>query len=185
MKKPNLSDTQLILLSEAAAHPDLRIILPERLRGGPAATVLSLLLAKGMIEKVEINPSKEDGAPASVPGATDYRITKLGLLAIGVEMGDDCTDTETPVPEPDRQVPASDCSSEVPRTGSKLAHVIAMLSRPEAATLDELVAETGWLPHSARAALTGLRKRGLEVERAKREDGTTIYRVSLTENAAQ
>ena len=185
MKKPNLSDTQLILLSEAAAHPDLRLIRPERLRGGAAATVLSLLVAKRMIERVEIDPPTEDGAPASVPGATDYRITKLGLLAIGVEVGADYADRDTPVPEPDRLVPATTGSSEAPRAGSKLAHVIAMLSRPEAATLDELVAETGWLPHSARAALTGLRKRGLEVERAKREDGTTIYRLPLSENAAQ
>ena len=30
-------------------------------------------------------------------------------------------------------------------------------------TLDELVASTGWLPHTTRAALTGLRRRGYAV----------------------
>lgn len=43
---------------------------------------------------------------------------------------------------------------------SKISQVIALLQRPEGATLAELVAATGWLPHTARAALTGLRKKG-------------------------
>ena len=43
---------------------------------------------------------------------------------------------------------------------SKSTLVLMMLQRPDGATLDELVAATGWLPHTARAALTGLRKKG-------------------------
>jgi hypothetical protein len=35
-----------------------------------------------------------------------------------------------------------------------------MLSTDKGATLEELTDATGWLPHTARAALTGLRKRG-------------------------
>jgi hypothetical protein len=40
---------------------------------------------------------------------------------------------------------------------------------------------TGWLPHTTRAALTGLRKRGLKVERAKEARGketVTVYRIA-------
>jgi hypothetical protein len=44
--------------------------------------------------------------------------------------------------------------------GSKLATLLALLELPEGATLARLVEATGWLPHSTRAALTGLRKRG-------------------------
>ena len=42
----------------------------------------------------------------------------------------------------------------------------------------ELIAATGWLPHTTRAALTGLRHKGFVLDRGKREDGTTVYRIS-------
>ena len=45
-------------------------------------------------------------------------------------------------------------------------------------TLAELVSNTGWLPHTARAALTGLRKRGYAVviDRADKARGS-VYRI--------
>jgi hypothetical protein len=52
-----------------------------------------------------------------------------------------------------------------PRAGSKQALLISMLMTAEGASLDELVAATGWLPHTVRAALTGLRKRGYAIAR--------------------
>jgi Protein of unknown function (DUF3489) len=65
-----------------------------------------------------------------------------------------------------------------PRVGSKIAAVIAMRGRAEGATIDELVAAMGWLPHTTRAALTGLRKRGYELilDRSDRARGS-IYRI--------
>jgi hypothetical protein len=45
--------------------------------------------------------------------------------------------------------------SPTPRQGTKIAGVIALLQRDQGAKLDELIAATGWLPHTARAALTG------------------------------
>ena len=69
---------------------------------------------------------------------------------------------------------------EVPPTPtireSKSSQVLALLQRPEGATLDQLVAATGWLPHTARAALTGLRKKGHVVTSEKREGEGRIYR---------
>jgi Protein of unknown function (DUF3489) len=65
----------------------------------------------------------------------------------------------------------------VPRAGSKLAEVIDLLSRDQGATIGELMAATNWLPHTTRAALTGLRQRGYEIERS-RSDRVTRYRVS-------
>jgi DNA-binding transcriptional regulator PaaX len=43
------------------------------------------------------------------------------------------------------------------------------------ATLAELIEGTGWQPHSARAALTGLRKKGHLIERRKRGDLTYYH----------
>ena len=45
-----------------------------------------------------------------------------------------------------------------PTHGSKSAAVIALLQREQGATLAEMIEATGWLPHTTRAALTGLKK---------------------------
>jgi hypothetical protein len=71
----------------------------------------------------------------------------------------------------------SETSRAVPRAGSKLAEVIDLLSRDQGATIGELIAATNWLAHTTRAALTGLRKRGYEIERV-RSDRITSYRIS-------
>ena len=67
---------------------------------------------------------------------------------------------------------------EVKRGETKQGRVITLLGRDTGASLDELIAATGWLPHTTRAALTGLRHKGFVVERDKRGDGTTVYRIS-------
>lgn len=50
---------------------------------------------------------------------------------------------------------------------SKTEAVLTLLKRPQGATLDELVAATGWLPHTTRAAMTGFKKKGHQVMRTK------------------
>ena len=71
-------------------------------------------------------------------------------------------------------------------TGFKRNRVIALLQRPEGAAMAELIAATGWLPHTTRAALSGLRKAGMVVELRKNDDlGTGVYRiVALDEQAS-
>jgi hypothetical protein len=69
--------------------------------------------------------------------------------------------------------------SSAPREGTKLAQVIALLERAEGAVIGELMATTGWLAHTTRAALTGLRKRGYTVELKKGADGKeSRYRIT-------
>ena len=63
-------------------------------------------------------------------------------------------------------------ASATPRAESKIALVTRLLERSEGASLDELVAATGWLPHTARAALTGLRNKGHSIRKSKVEDVT-------------
>lgn len=53
---------------------------------------------------------------------------------------------------------------------SKTDLVLGLLQRPEGATIAELVAATGWLPHTTRAALTGLKKKGHVVTSEKIEN---------------
>lgn len=60
------------------------------------------------------------------------------------------------------------------REPSKAEKVLSLLKRPEGATLADLVEATGWLPHTTRAALTGLKRKGYVVQRAKL-DGVSRY----------
>lgn len=65
-----------------------------------------------------------------------------------------------------------------PRPGTKIAKVIALLERPEGAKIDDIITVTGWMPHTTRAALTGLRKRGYAVARqGGPKDGGAVYRI--------
>lgn len=60
--------------------------------------------------------------------------------------------------------------SPPPLTKTKM--VIDLLWREQGATIGELIAATGWLPHTTRAALTGLRKKGHVIAKGKRDDAT-------------
>jgi hypothetical protein len=55
--------------------------------------------------------------------------------------------------------------------------VIGMLRSKGGATLAELVEATGWLPHTARAALTGIRKKGHAITKSRRAD-VTVYQIA-------
>lgn len=50
-----------------------------------------------------------------------------------------------------------------------------LLIRDSGATLDDMISATGWLPHTTRAALTGLKKKGYAISSDK-VDGVRTYR---------
>ena len=60
---------------------------------------------------------------------------------------------------------------------TKAGLVLGLLKRPEGATINQLVAATGWLPHTTRAALTGLKKKGHKVI-ATKVDKVTCYTIA-------
>lgn len=69
---------------------------------------------------------------------------------------------------------------EQPVKGTRAAQLVAMLNRKQGATLVDIVKATAWKPHTARAALTGIRKRGFAVTSDKPEGKDRIYRVTET-----
>lgn len=62
--------------------------------------------------------------------------------------------------------------------------ILGLLAQPEGASLDEMVAATGWLPHTTRAMLTGLKKKG-HVLISEKIDGARRYRVEAPAGAGQ
>lgn len=87
------------------------------------------------------------------------------------------SDPSTAIAAAETTVSPAPATAAVPKPASKIAHVIGLLKREEGATLAELMAVTGWQPHTTRAALTGLRKKGHAIERMKRDEMTS-YRIA-------
>jgi len=77
--------------------------------------------------------------------------------------------------------PASPAAGQVRRTrpDTKQARLVAMLHRPEGASLDEIVAATGWQAHTVRGAISGaLRKKlGLTITPKKVDGRGRVYRI--------
>jgi hypothetical protein len=59
--------------------------------------------------------------------------------------------------------------------------ILKLLHRTTGATIAQLQKATGWKPHSVRAALTGLRKKGYDITRENNAKGVTVYRVEKGE----
>ena len=68
------------------------------------------------------------------------------------------------------------------RQGSKTAAILALLQRPQGATLTEIREATSWQAHSVRRFISTLgKKMGLRVTSTKRQDGARVYSVARGE----
>lgn len=168
-----LNDMQCILLSNAAQREDGSLLPPpDSLSMAPgriAQAITSLLRLKFAVERktaqAETAWREEDEERFAAV------ITDTGRSAIGIETGS--MESEATSAE---EGPSEEAVSNAP-TKTKCALVLDLLRRSEGASLAELVAATGWLPHTMRAALTGLRKKGHAIERSKRAE-TTVYQIA-------
>ncbi|MDZ7885804.1 MAG: DUF3489 domain-containing protein, partial [Mycobacterium sp.] len=67
------------------------------------------------------------------------------------------------------------------RAGTKQAMLIAMLQRPEGATIAEIVAATSWQSHTARGSISGVlrKKLGFSITSEKIESRGSVYRIGV------
>ncbi len=191
---PKLTDTQLVILSAAAKRRDGTVLpLPRSLKVNKAAatTVLKTLLKKGLVAERPAAADEAHWCETRDGGRTVLAITDAGLQAIGVEV-DRKTSKQSPSTKPRpkqrrRRAEPKPSSSKAkgrtpppaPRPGTKQALLIDLLKRKKGATIAEIVAATGWQPHSVRGAISGtLKKRlGLMVTSEKPGDGPRRYRI--------
>ncbi len=189
-----LSDTQLVILSAAAQREDRNVLpLPGSLRGGAAAKVVGALLSRGLIaETATDNRTKADASLNRIwrndedGRAILLHITDAGLAAIGVEPegGDTAPKGADEVPSAEASQdtptePAAAPKARTPREGTKQATLIAMLRAPDGATIEEIMAATGWQSHTVRGAMAGALKKklGLEVTSEKVENRGRVYKL--------
>lgn len=132
-----------------------------------------------MPTKAQSNPSRRKTAivrKATVARKPTARRSNVQTTAAkAVPMPVEAPTSETPATAL-HQEPAPDVR---PKPGSKLGLVLSLLEAPEGASLAQLVEATGWLPHTTRAALTGLRKRGFTIvsEKTAGSDHASVYRL--------
>src|ERR1700691_5352775 len=172
-----LTDTQIVMLSAAAQRDDRCLLAPQILKGSATQKLATKLIGAGLAKEIKAKP----GAPVWRRDEQTGQSAALKLTAAGPRATPDATGraldetnegtdprvqvttTGSQVVEATADVPAAAPSLSAPRGGTKLTRVLELLQRDCGATLEELIAATDWLPHTTRAALTGLRKRGYAV----------------------
>ena len=171
-----LTETQIIVLTAGAKRPDnIALPLPKGLAGAAAKMAVAKMIEHGWLKEVDANTRR--GEPlwreTGDGHGTTLVVTDAGMLAIGMEpvvvktlmaIRKQATETQTP-PIP------------VTREGTKQATLIAMLRRPEGATVEEITAETQWQSHTIRGAISGVLKKklGLAVAAVKVDGRGTVY----------
>jgi len=173
-----LTETQTIILSAGAQRPDnIALPLPKGLAGAAAKMAVTKMIEHGWLQEVDANVRK--GEPlwreTGDGHGTTLVVTDAGLLAIGIEQ----VVVKTVVAI--REHAAKTASPKLPsqRAGTKQAQIIAMLQRPEGASVAEIVAATAWQAHSARGVISGMLKKklGLLVGSTKEDGRGSVYRI--------
>ena len=189
---PKLTDTQTIVLSRAATRPcNLAMPLPEGLHGAAAQKAVTAMITRGWLEEVEANLRR--GEPmwreTGDGHGTTLIATEAGLQAIGIEpvvasavasarkakleLVTGPNDASEASPNPSTPKPVAI------RAGTKQAEIIALIQRPEGASIAEIVEATGWLAHSARGLISGglKKKLNLPVTSEKVAGRGTVYKL--------
>src|SRR3954451_3929020 len=175
-----LNDTQLVILSSASQREDGFAVLPEGVRAASVKAAVIRLSKLGFLKQVRVKSDQPHWLTDEEGRRIGLKITTAGSAAIGV--GDDGKGEEEPGPEPKRRAKKAAEPGQTQREagaprGSKRAQIIALMQGVTGATLTDMVEATGWLPHTTRAALTGLRHKGYAIARGKNAKAETVYRI--------
>ncbi|MFN3644767.1 MAG: DUF3489 domain-containing protein, partial [Gemmobacter sp.] len=151
MTQIQLSDAQAVILSTACAREDGAVFpVTASLKGGAVGNVCKSLLKQGLIEEIAATDLNTVWRHDEERGPITLRATPLAYSTLGI------TDEQTETPQ--AETPSAPAQH---RKGTKQATLIEMLRAEGGATIDEIVAETGWLSHTVRGAMSGALKKKL------------------------
>ncbi len=173
-----LTETQSLILSAGAKRPgNIALPLPKGLAGAAAKMAVSKMIERGWLQEINANIRRGDQLWRETGDGhgTTLVVTDVGLLAIGIEPVTERTIAA--VPSDAAETPK--VKAPTPREGTKQALLIKMLQTPTGATMQEIIAATGWQAHSARGAMSGAlgKKLGLVVTSAKEAERGRVYRI--------
>ena len=178
-----LTDAQLVMMSAAAQRKDRCLSALATIKGAALSKVSAKLAKLGLAREIEAKLGAPIWRRDDSGQGYALKLTAAGLKAIAVDQGSQDAIEPGEAPQPQAKNRASPDEGGhparvTPRDGSKLALVIEVLRRADGATIIDLTQATGWLPHTTRAALTGLRQRGYAVIRKRIGAGDSVYRIS-------
>jgi hypothetical protein len=162
-KPETLSPIQHLILAAAISHPEHQLARPEDIKPPTYRSALQALRRRGLIADSAVGDSSGRRPAGPV-------LSRAGIAHVAPAIREVQT-----VAQPHPSVVRS------PRPGSKLACLVGMLARPDGASIDQLITALEWLPHTTRAALTGLRKRGYALNTIRTAGAPTRYRVAADE----
>ena len=175
-----LTETQGLILSAAAQRKgNLALRLPKSLVGAAAKMAVGKMIERGWIEETPANIRR--GEPlwreTGDGQGTTLVATDAGLLAVGIEPV--VVQTMAAVRKRAKAEPEPEARRPKARSGTKQALLIEMLQRAGGATMEEIVAATGWQSHTVRGAMSGAlgRKLGLAVSSTKDPERGRVYRL--------
>lgn len=155
-----LTPAQHAILAHAHQHTEGKITwFPENINGGARQKVIDGLFKRTLITY--------DGK--------DWFVSAEGYEALGVPRKAPITSQAL-----DEVIEAATDAKPRSRDNSKQAQVIAMLKRPEGATIPQICEATGWQQHTVRGTFAGAfkKKLGLAITSTKEAGGQRIYRVA-------
>jgi hypothetical protein len=202
-KTKPLTDTQLVILCEAAKRKDLSVLpVPYSLKtkGGAQKRVLTTLLARGLIAEHAADLNDEVWRMDEALGRLKLVVADTGLSAVGIAPESAGIKTKLARASKRRvkktrpvrkaigsshsaakpsQPTTKPASSGAPRRETKTAILTEYLYHNDGATIDELMNASGWQAHSVRGFLSGTvrKKLGLTVI-SEKTDGIRRYRIA-------
>ncbi len=182
-----LTTMQIDALASACARDDGLAVRPTTLKPAAAAKIAAKLIELKFVRTLRAKWEMPVWRVDEAGEAISLKVLKAGRLALAatIPAGEpSASECELPAIGDDQAARSVNKNGAAGKSGSKRASVIALLSRDSGATLDDLVAATDWLPHTTRAALTGLRKSGFAIERSRDEGGASVYRIPASPEAA-
>ena len=182
-----LTDAQLVMMGAAAQREDHCLAAPETMKGAVVSKAGAKLVKLGFAREIHAKSGTPLWRRDETGRSFALKLTAAGLKAIAVDEGPQ--DAIEPgeaspqlLPVAKNGVSQTDVGrhapTAAPRDGSKLALILDLLRRADGATIVDLTQATGWLAHTTRAAITGLRKRGYAVTRERIVAGESVYRIS-------
>ena len=196
------SKTELACLSNAATHKFGVLVFPDNIKQSTRQKTIDILMCKGLIQEVK----PKQGMPVWRKGEDNKPISLVINKAGRVALKDMQTSKHPNAPKhsvsygrtppPNRTkatlnddhhgAPSNTTQRPIPhpRAGSKKALLITLLSSNDGASITALMQATDWQPHTIRAALSGLRKRGFTLDRSQ-SNGQSHYRLLSAPHTSQ
>ena len=136
------------LAREIKAKAGARVWRRDEAAGKSLALPLTAAGMKAIAVEADTRSAEEGSSPQDARG-TAPNLAEIAIATVAL------VETNAAAPANEPAIPLAVLgptqAAAAPRGGTKIANVLELLQRDEGATLDEVIAVTGWLPHTTRA----------------------------------